>query len=165
MLFIPVIGSYTKGTSPKHTFHKKKKDVTIVLETLTVYNPETRQCDNTPTITASNERIDMDKLRNQEIRWIALSRNLLKRWKGAFHYGDTVQISSGDKEIDGLWIIQDTLHKRYKNRGDLLFHGSVRKLGKWKNVKISKVETPSLTETSDVIQPTLRYEDYAELFK
>ncbi|NOT76323.1 MAG: hypothetical protein HOP08_15450 [Cyclobacteriaceae bacterium] len=109
-----------------------------ILETLTVYNPTHNQCDRSPLITASNARIDTLKLGKQQLRWMALSRNLLKRWNGVFNYGDTVNIYAGDPQIDGSWIIQDNLNKRYKDRGDLLFDSRVRTLGKWKNVKISK---------------------------
>src|SRR5690348_11755117 len=75
----------------------------VVLDALTVYNPTVKQCDRTPLVTASNSKIDKNKLVKQEIRWMALSRNLLKRWKGEFHYGDTVMVSSGDPAIDGFW--------------------------------------------------------------
>ncbi|HEY6435293.1 MAG TPA: hypothetical protein VIY47_01770 [Ignavibacteriaceae bacterium] len=112
-----------------------------VLQALTIYNPTKRQCDRSPLITASNSKIDILKLKNQEFRWMALSRDLLKRWKGKFHYGDTVLVDANDPAIDGFWIIKDTMNKRYKNHGDLLFDSRVRTLGKWKNVEISKIET------------------------
>lgn len=116
-----------------------KNSSRVLLDALTVYHPTKRQCDKTPLITASNSKINVDELKNQNIRWMALSRDLLKRWNGEFHYGDTVLITSGDSQIDGFWIVKDTMNKRYKNRGDLLFDSQVRKLGKWKNVEISKV--------------------------
>jgi hypothetical protein len=116
-----------------------RNNTRVVLDALTVYHPTKRQCDNTPLITASNSKINMDDLKNQNIRWMALSRDLLKRWRGKFHYGDTVLVTAGDPQIDGLWIIKDTMNRRYKNRGDLLFDSQVRKLGKWKNVEISRV--------------------------
>jgi hypothetical protein len=116
-----------------------KEEKRYMLDALTVYHPEKRQCDRTPLITASNSKIDLTKLQNQDIRWMALSRDLLKRWKGDFHYGDTVLVTSGDSHIDGFWVIKDTMNKRYKNRGDLLFDKQVRRLGKWKNVELSKV--------------------------
>ncbi len=137
---VPVIGSFTKGNSNIILVNSvAKKETSYLLETLTIYNPTTSQCDRTPLITASNTKINVDKLYKGELRWIALSRNLLKRWNGEFAYGDTVKLSSGDPAIDGLWIIHDTLNKRYKDRGDLLFDSRIRKLGKWKNVKISKL--------------------------
>lgn len=116
----------------------------VVLDALTVYNPTVKQCDRTPLVTASNSRIDKAKLINQEIRWMALSRNLLKRWNGKFHYGDTVMVNSGDPAIDGFWIIKDSMNRRYKNYGDLLFDSDVRTRGKWRNVEISRVESISL---------------------
>lgn len=110
-----------------------------MLDALTVYHPEKRQCDQSPLVTASNSKIDITELQNQNIRWMALSRDLLKRWKGDFHYGDTVLVTAGDPQIDGLWVIKDTMNKRYKKRGDLLFDKQVRRMGKWKNVEVVKV--------------------------
>lgn len=109
-----------------------------VLETLTIYNPEEGQCDESPLITANNSHIDLDKLRRNEIRWMALSRDLLKRWKGEFNYGDTVLLEAGDANIDGLWVINDSMNKRFKNRGDLLFHRESRATGIWKNVRLKR---------------------------
>lgn len=116
----------------------EKSSEVFVLETLTIYNPEEGQCDADPLITANNSRIDLEKLRRNEIRWMALSRNLLKRWNGAFNYGDTVSLHSGDASIDGLWVINDNMNKRFRDRGDLLFHRNSRTTGIWKNVKIAR---------------------------
>lgn len=116
----------------------------VVLDALTVYNPTVKQCDRTPLVTASNSKIDKAKLGKQEIRWMALSRNLLKRWNGKFHYGDTVMVNSGDSTIDGFWVIKDSMNKRYKNYGDLLFDSNVRTMGKWYNVEISRIESIAL---------------------
>lgn len=115
-----------------------------VLDVLTVYNPVIRQCDSSPLITASNSKIDVCRLKNEQIRWMALSRDLLERWNGKFQYGDTVLVSSGDPSIDGFWIIKDTMNKRFKNYGDLLFDSQVRTLGKWHNVEITRVQAVAL---------------------
>ena len=138
-MMIPIIGSFTKEIAYKVAEAAPVPSKDYILETLTIYHPTAKQCDSTPLVTASNKKIDVNKLYKQQLRWMALSRNLLKRWKGDFNYGDTVMLTSGDARIDGLWIIQDNLNKRYKNRGDLLFHSSVRKGGIWKNVKITKI--------------------------
>jgi hypothetical protein len=108
-----------------------------ILETLTIYHPVANQCDDDPLITANNSRIDLDKLSRNEIRWMALSRNLLKRWHGEFNYGDTVVVQAGDPAIDGLWVINDNMNKRFRDRGDLLFHPGIRTAGIWRNVRIS----------------------------
>jgi len=138
-VMVPIVGSSTRKENSYVSTVYIRKETSFTLETLTIYNPTRRQCDRTPLITASNKKIDLAKLSSQQLRWMALSRNLLKRWNGAFAYGDTVLVTSGDPAIDGLWVIHDTLNKRYENRGDLLFDKNVRTLGKWKNVKISKL--------------------------
>jgi hypothetical protein len=110
----------------------------FVIDVLTVYNPDGRQTDSTPLITASNAKIDTVKLKQGKIKWLALSRDFLKRWGGKIQYGDTVQLITGDPEIDDhKWVVQDTMNKRYKKRGDLLFAN--RKFGRWTNVKMIKL--------------------------
>lgn len=121
----------------------------VVLDALTIYNPVTKQCDRTPLVTANNSKIDIGKLQKQQLRWMALSRDLLKKWKGKFHYGDTVLITSGDSDIDGYWIIKDTMNKRYKNHGDLLFDSNVRTMGKWKHVEVTRVESITVYPKND----------------
>lgn len=138
LILMPLVATSTRMSHAGEKIYIKK-DSGVTLDALTVYHPTKGQCDSSPLITASNSKIDVNDLRNQNIRWMALSRDLLKRWKGEFHYGDTVLVSSGDSQIDGLWVVKDTMNKRFKKRGDLLFDSEVRKLGKWKNVEIAKV--------------------------
>ncbi|HMG91364.1 MAG TPA: hypothetical protein VK589_14965 [Chryseolinea sp.] len=109
----------------------------LTLDVLTVYNPVAGQCDATPLVTASNQRINPTQLRSGTIRWMALSRDLLKRWGGKIHYGDTINLSAGDPTIDGLWVVHDTMNRRFRKRGDLLFDARVRSTGKWSNVVIT----------------------------
>jgi hypothetical protein len=123
--------------SPQSTLKVRK---TFTLDTLTVYNPLRQQCDNDPLVTASNNKIDLSRLRNGELRWMAVSRELLSRWGGELKYGDTLTVNAGDIEIDGDWIIQDTVNKRFTRHGDLLFHHGNRKLGRWTNVTVEKTE-------------------------
>jgi hypothetical protein len=111
------------------------------LDVLTVYNPVREQTDKDPLITASNKTIPIDELQCGGLRWIALSRDLLKRFGGTIVYGDTVTIRSGDSVIDGEWIVQDTMNERFTSRGDLLFDNRVRSAGKWKDVGLLKKQT------------------------
>ena len=114
----------------------------FTLDVLTVYNPLSSQCDASPFVTASNHRINEKKLRAGSIRWMALSRDLLKRWGGRIQYGDTINLQSGDPSIDGFWVVHDTMNKRFRNRGDLLFHSKVRSRGKWSNVMVTLWKEP-----------------------
>lgn len=87
------------------------KDITV-----TFYNPVTNQCDNDPLITADGSEINLKKLENGELRWCAVSRDLLQ----VYRYGDEIWIDSENPEIRGWWIIKDTMNIRKKNHIDLL---------------------------------------------
>ena len=85
--------------------------------TVTMYNATTGQCDSSPLITADNSRINPKKA--SEHKWIAMSRDMLKRWGGRFNYGDRVRIT-GTKHKDGVYEVRDTMNKRYTKRIDIL---------------------------------------------
>jgi len=74
---------------------KKAKEVLKHL-TATMYYPVVKQCDKDPLITAAMYKIDPRKA--SEHKWIAMSRDLLKRWGGPFDYGDEVIISNAGKK-------------------------------------------------------------------
>lgn len=115
----------------KNISSRKVKNHDIV--TATFYNPEKRQCDSDPLITADNSEICLKKLKKKKIRWIAVSRDLLDRYS----FGDTVKIS-GDSDIAGVYEVHDTMNKRYTKRIDILTLEKLEK-GVWKNIKIEKV--------------------------
>jgi len=110
----------------------------FMIDTLTVYNPTQSQCDKDPLTTASNRHIDNRKLLKGEIRWMALSRDMLRRWGGVLQFGDTLEVHADDAAIDGFWVLQDTMNKRFRRRGDLLFHEKNRSRGRWTNVVLTK---------------------------
>lgn len=140
LLSVPYIGQ-TVSAAPE--FKIEIPDEVFHLDVLTIYNPTFAQCDKDPLITASLAEIDLSILRKQEIKWIAVSRDMLTRWGGKLNYGDTVQLIAGDKNIDGQWIVQDTMNKRYQKRGDLLFHSDIRTAGLWTDVKLIRKNPPN----------------------
>lgn len=83
---------------------------------ITWYNPCESQCDSDPFITADMSKIDINKLNNRDIRWIAVSRDLLEKYS----MGDTVLINSPNPKVNGEWVIHDKMNKRFTNRIDLL---------------------------------------------
>ena len=110
------------------------EDVRIV--TATYYHPVPEQCDSDPLTTASGKKIDLEKLERGEIKWIAVSRDLL----GTYEFGDIVKITcEHDPSINGEYEVTDTMNERFENTIDLLWHTSKKGKGKWKNVQISKV--------------------------
>jgi len=86
--------------------------------TLSIYNPTPGQCDKDHLITASGDKIDLKKLRAGQLNWIAFSRDLLK--SGDWGYGDIVEVISDNKKIAGIYIIKDTMGKRWRKKVDIL---------------------------------------------
>lgn len=104
--------------------------------TATVYNAIGDQCGINPTVTASGRKIDPSRV--AELRIIAMERTMMKR--NDIHYGDTVRVEGAGK-YDGLWVVEDTMNKRYagQDRIDFLVPENI-KLGKWTNLKIYKAK-------------------------
>jgi 3D (Asp-Asp-Asp) domain-containing protein len=88
------------------------------IATTSIYNPVKSQCDADPTLTASGIRININNLRKGKIRYISVSRDLLKRYK----YGSYISIKSCIPHYNGCWKIVDTMNKRFKNKIDFLQH-------------------------------------------
>ena len=97
------------------TLKKSKKELKHL--TATMYYPVVKQCDKDPLITAGMYKINPRKA--SQHKWIAMSRNLLKRWGGQFDYGDEVLITNAGKK-SGIYKVADTMNKRYVNRIDIL---------------------------------------------
>ena len=85
--------------------------------TVTMYHPVRSQTDSTPNILADGTRIRVHKA--SEYRFIAVSRNLLKRHGGFLEYGDFV-VLKGTGQKDGVYQVKDTMNKRFVNRIDIL---------------------------------------------
>ena len=85
---------------------------------VTMYQPVYPQTDDTPNITADGTKIRIGKKASQ-YKFVALSRNLLKRWGGPFDYGDLVLIK-GTKHKDGVYHVRDTMNPKWVNVVDIL---------------------------------------------
>jgi len=103
--------------------------------TVTMYNAVVGQCDADPLVTAGMYKINPNKASDH--KWVALSRDLLKRWGGQFDYGDTIEIkNAGDKS--GEYTVVDTMNARFTNKIDIL-ETTGTPLYKFENVKIIKI--------------------------
>tara|TARA_R100000008_G_scaffold66322_1_gene43334 strand:- start:583 stop:1194 length:612 start_codon:yes stop_codon:yes gene_type:complete len=85
--------------------------------TVTMYHPVRSQTDSTPNILADGTRIRVHKA--SEYRFIAVSRNLLKRHGGFLDYGDFILLKGTDGK-DGVYQVKDTMNKRFVSRIDIL---------------------------------------------
>ena len=84
---------------------------------VTMYQPNVIQCDDTPNITADGTKIRISKASNY--KFVALSRNLLKRWGGPFDYGDFVLLKGAEGK-DGVYQVRDTMNPKWVNVVDIL---------------------------------------------
>lgn len=104
----------------------------VYIVTATVYHAVEGQCDNTPLVTASGKNINPEDPHGH--RYIAVSRDLLD----IFPYGTKVVVS-GTGDYDGIWIVADTMNKRFSGHVDFLINKDM-KGGKWNGVRIKKVK-------------------------
>ena len=120
---------------------KASNGISVVI---TVYHPTKKQCQGDPSTTASGKRIPIQGVKNGTVRWIALSRDLLRKFTpGApFDYGDVVTITCGDPRIDGDYIVQDTMAKRMRKHVDILTWSTRINTGTWNGkIKLKKKGT------------------------
>ena len=102
--------------------------------TVTMYQPVERQTDSTPNILADGTRIRTQDASNY--KFIAVSRNLLKRWGGWLDYGDFILLKDTDGK-DGVYQVRDTMNPRWVNRIDILESIDVKPY-KFESAKIVK---------------------------
>lgn len=96
---------------------------------ITKYQPLESQCDSDPLITADLSEINLDRLKENRLKWVAVSRDLLKKYK----FGSRIILETGDESIDGEYEVHDTMNPRWTNRVDILIHPDHNPgKGKWK---------------------------------
>ena len=104
--------------------------------TVTMYQPLRYQTDSTPNILADGTRIRTQEASNY--KFIAVSRNLLKRFGGWLDYGDFVLLK-GTHNKDGVYQVRDIMNKRFVNRIDILESPGVKPY-KFERARIIKTD-------------------------
>ena len=118
----------------KEKLNKYETEGMIV--TVTMYQPVRYQTDSTPNILADGTRIKTEQASNY--KFIAVSRNLLKRWGGWLDYGDFILLL-GTGHKDGVYQVKDTMNPRFVNRVDILESPGVKPY-KFDKAKILKTD-------------------------
>lgn len=86
---------------------------------VTMYNAVPEQTDSTPDIVADGTRFDPNMA--SQLRWIAVSRDLLHYWGGPLYFGDVVYLEILKDPIkSGFYRVKDTMNPRFTNRVDIL---------------------------------------------
>ena len=137
-----MVANYTpKCNKPPNLQHHKRRKVSIVHNkactdkhiithvTLTCYQPLASQCDNEPFTTSDGSKINLKHLKRGEIKWCAISRDLLY----LFPKGKPKKIWI---EGYGEYEVRDVMNKRYKHSIDLLIHPKDSMRIRKKNVKV-----------------------------
>jgi 3D (Asp-Asp-Asp) domain-containing protein len=109
------------------------REVEVYVVTATVYHAVEGQCDDSPLVTASGAKIASAESA-YEHRYLAVSRDLLD----VFPYGTRVEVS-GCGELNGEYIVADTMNRRYKGYIDILINPDMKR-GKWEGARITKVK-------------------------
>jgi 3D (Asp-Asp-Asp) domain-containing protein len=98
---------------------KKFKRVGYLTVRTTYYNPVEAQCDSDPLVTADGSNIDLRKLRKGNLKWLAISQDLLPEYP----LGTKVRITSKKyPEISGIYVIHDVMNPRFQYSIDVLSH-------------------------------------------
>ncbi len=107
----------------------------------TIYNPVQNQTKkNLPLLTANMTLIDTVLLNQGKLRYVALSRDLLKAHGGHIKYGDVILVESKYAVINGKWKVVDCMNKRWRNKMDFLFpESAMLKRTSFYNIKITVV--------------------------
>lgn len=116
---------YFTKSKPLEPLKKLKKSIksidTLSFKKWSYYQPKGNQTDDSPLYCGSGKYIDTVKLKKGLIKWCAVSPDLLKRFGGKYRYGDKIYIKC-PTQYKGVWIINDCMNKRYKNKIDFLVY-------------------------------------------
>ena len=104
--------------------------------TVTMYQPVSYQTDSTPNILADGTRIRTREA--SKYKFIAVSRNLLKRHGGFLDFGDFILLKGTDLK-DGVYQVRGVMNKRFVNRIDILESTDVKPY-KYDKAKIIKTD-------------------------
>jgi len=121
--------SHKEHNTFKRIFYKKE------VVTATMYNAVEGQCDSDPYVTAGGYKINPKKASKHH--WIAVSRDMLKRWGGKLKYGDRVKIQNAHHK-NGIYRVVDTMNKRFTKRIDFL-ETKGTSLYRYENVLLAKI--------------------------
>lgn len=115
-------------TAEENNMKKNKNTITHVK--VTCYQPVEAQCDSDPLITADGSKIDLHNLKKGNVKWCAVSRDLL--WLFPKDKPKRVHI-----EGYGIYEVRDVMNKRFNHRVDILIHPSEEANISEENVKMT----------------------------
>ena len=115
-------------TAEENNMKKNKNTITHVK--VTCYQPVEAQCDTESLITADGSKIDLHKLKKGNVKWCAISRDLL--WLFPKDKPKRVHI-----EGYGIYEVRDVMNKRFNHRVDILIPPSEKANISEENIKMT----------------------------
>lgn len=125
------MGSCKENEAEKYNFEEWEK-ITV---TASAYNSLKSQGEGNPLVTAWGDTL------NPEVQSIAVSRDLIRR--GLTH-NTPVKIEG----FDGIFIVNDKMHPRWRNKIDIYMGEDRKKALKWGRRKV-EIAFPGKTETGE----------------
>jgi hypothetical protein len=87
----------------------------------TYYNPNENQTDSTPYLTASGIVINPSKLRQGQLRYVSVSRDIRAKYGISSRYKKVyINVKCSNPHYNGRWQVVDTMSKRFRGRVDFL---------------------------------------------
>lgn len=106
------------GNSPARPQQESYADWKSIVVTASAYNSLESQGVGDPSITAWGDTLDIG------VKSVAVSRDLLQR---GIDYGTSIKI----KGLDGVYIVNDKMHRRWKNKIDIYMGTDRKKALEW----------------------------------
>ncbi len=132
----PIVEKVVYKVKHKKTKHKRPKVLNVIA---TIYHASKRQTDDDSLTTASGKVIDLIKLKDGKLKWIAISADLKKRYN--IKWGEKVHIyTSFNKKLSGEYRVYDLLNEKAINQVDILVDESFGKYFKDKHCKLKFVK-------------------------
>ena len=128
----------------------------------TVYNAVPNQCNVDCGHTASMFRLNLSDVLSHRV--VAMERTLMA--KLGVNYGDVIKVEGAGEGYDGIWVIQDTMNKKYANipKIDFLVPRNITR-GKWDNLQIYLLKNKNETEqvkSEENLAPQLSKEEFQQ---
>lgn len=131
LLILAGMGSCKENEAEKYNFEEWEK-ITV---TASAYNSLKSQGEGNPLVTAWGDTL------NPEVQSIAVSRDLIRR-------GLTHKTPVKIEGFDGIFIVNDKMHPRWRNKIDIYMGEDRKKALKWGRRKV-EIAFPGKTETGE----------------
>lgn len=139
LILLPSISNFNTTICKPVIVVKKSKIKPKVIFRASIYRPSKKETDSNPLETASMSIIDTNLLDEGKLLWVAISRNLHKRYGGKYDFGDKIILDNCGKFSNKTYIVKDLMAEQWLNKIDILISKNDTINYFFKNIKIKKL--------------------------